>query len=78
MRVRGVKKLKNEQGANVDFGLAKSGELVRLGGISKALLVHTAITSESPTRISASWEEWCSGMDGIGGLVMLAASLVMV
>jgi hypothetical protein len=28
------------------------------------------------TRSSAQWEDWCSGMDGMGGLVMLAASLV--
>jgi hypothetical protein len=26
--------------------------------------------------VKAEWEEWCAGMDGLGGLVMLAASLV--
>ncbi|KAJ5674975.1 uncharacterized protein N7477_004909 [Penicillium maclennaniae] len=66
----------NEREASSDFGLAKSGELVRLGGDGKTILVHIAITSESPPRASASWEEWCSGMDGFGGLVMLAAFLV--
>lgn len=25
----------------------------------------------------ANWDEWCSGMDGFGGLVMLAASLTV-
>lgn len=67
----------NERDARGDFGLAKSGELVRLGRDCKTILVHSAITSESPPRTSASWEEWCSGMDGFGGLVMLAASLVV-
>lgn len=23
-----------------------------------------------------SWDEWCSGMDGLGGLIMLASALV--
>lgn len=65
-------------GARSDFGLAKGGGLVRLGdGVQDAVLVHTAITSESPSRTSVSWAEWCSGMDGFGGLVMLAASLVV-
>ncbi|KAJ5833633.1 hypothetical protein N7474_001944 [Penicillium riverlandense] len=67
-----------DPGAIFDFGLAKSGGLVRLGdGVQDAVLVHTAITSESPARTSVGWEEWCSGMDGFGGLVMLAASLVV-
>jgi hypothetical protein len=69
---------KKELGARVDFGLARNGDLVRLGEDSKdAALVHTAITYGSPRRTNASWEEWCSGMDGLGGLVMLAASLVV-
>jgi hypothetical protein len=24
-----------------------------------------------------NWEEWCSGMDGFGGLIMLAASMIV-
>lgn len=69
---------KKDPAARIDFGLAKSGELIRLENSCKGeLLVHTAITSTSPLRTSASWEEWCSGMDGFGGLVMLAASLVV-
>ncbi|KAL5426956.1 hypothetical protein PMIN04_001679 [Paraphaeosphaeria minitans] len=58
------------------FGLATSGELVRLdemdlyGGYGK-------ITKQQDHRTSdQNWEEWCSGMDSFGGLVMLAASLV--
>lgn len=29
-----------------------------------------------PQRAVASWEEWSEGMDDLGGLVMLAASLI--
>ncbi|KAE8361121.1 hypothetical protein BDV27DRAFT_148096 [Aspergillus caelatus] len=38
------------------------------------LLLNTITTFT--TRGSANWERWCSGMDGLGGLVMLAASLI--
>lgn len=31
---------------------------------------------EVPRDGGGNWEEWSSGMDGFGGLVMLAASLV--
>ncbi|KAJ5776438.1 uncharacterized protein N7511_001449 [Penicillium nucicola] len=59
-----------------DFGLAKGGELIRLGSDCRGdTLVHTAITSTSPLRHCASWEEWCSGMDGFGRLIMLTALL---
>jgi hypothetical protein len=65
-------------GLQTEFGLAGSGELVKLGeNFSEAALVHTAITAESPKRTTASWEDWCEGMDGLGGLVMLAASMVI-
>jgi hypothetical protein len=30
----------------------------------------------SKAESAENWEEWCSGMDGLGGLVMLAASLI--
>jgi hypothetical protein len=35
--------------------------------------VHDA--DPSPLGSPANWDEWCSGMDGLGGLIMLAASL---
>jgi len=67
-----------EGGIQTEFGLAGSGELVRLGeSYSEAVVVHTSITAESPARTAAIWEEWCEGMDGLGGLVMLAASMVV-
>ncbi|KAJ5731961.1 hypothetical protein N7493_003442 [Penicillium malachiteum] len=68
---------KKDPAAGNAFGLARTGELVRLGSDRDGEeLVHSAITSVSPLRTGASWEEWCSGMDGFGGLIMLAALLV--
>ncbi|KAJ5857159.1 hypothetical protein N7455_008053 [Penicillium solitum] len=61
-----------------EFGLAGSGDLVKLGeNHGGTTLVHTSITASNPARSTASWEEWCEGMDGFGGLVMLAASMVV-
>ncbi|KAF2491246.1 hypothetical protein BU16DRAFT_469008 [Lophium mytilinum] len=66
--------------AQTAFGLAANGDLVQLheGQIfcSDARLFYTPSDGSTPPRGAASWEEWCSGMDGFGGLVMLAASLV--
>ncbi|KAE8143490.1 hypothetical protein BDV38DRAFT_233802 [Aspergillus pseudotamarii] len=65
-----------EPGIQTAFGLAANGDLVQLGDdhlcSTPELLLHENFT----TRGSAPWEEWCSGMDGFGGLVMLAASLI--
>jgi len=63
------------------LGLATNGELVRLdegeaSPGSPLLLLHDSIYNRTSSRRTASWEEWCSGMDGMGGLVMLAASLI--
>lgn len=65
----------SEPGAQTPFGLAANGELVQLdegqqycGG---GLLLY------KPTDASTErWQEWCSGMDGFGGLIMLAAALM--
>lgn len=78
--------LENENGMNgKGFALAKSGELLELGdgpegchGVSLRYgysegVVEVGREGEGGKR----WEEWCSGMDGFGGLVMLAASLVV-
>ncbi|KAL5003765.1 hypothetical protein BDV10DRAFT_154126 [Aspergillus recurvatus] len=60
------------------FGLATTGELVRLvqGHGQDGRISHLALDAATVSRSAANWEEWCSGMDGFGGLVMLAASLV--
>ncbi|KAL2828793.1 hypothetical protein BJY01DRAFT_128821 [Aspergillus pseudoustus] len=45
--------------------------------IHEDLLLHKATNTsgKSLLRSEASWEEWCEGMDGLGGLIMLVASL---
>jgi len=61
------------------FGLARSGELVKLGedqqgdGCHWIELHPQGVGAESATKVD--WEEWCAGMDSLGTLVMLAASL---
>ena len=67
------------------FGLATNGELVQLNETqlhsNTAILPATLPATNSKAGISSSnsgnWEEWCSGMDSFGGLVMLAASFVV-
>lgn len=67
--------------AEAEFGLAANGELVELYGGQRhcgEVLLYRSLefdASISP-RSAGNWEEWCSGMDGFGGLVMLTASLV--
>ena len=68
------------------FALAATGELVKLpvqqgpdicrGGVDVLQLLHKVHDADpSPFGSVANWDEWCSGMDGLGGLIMLAASL---
>lgn len=70
-----------EPGAQTAFGLAANGELVKLDEgqlyCSDAVLLHKSSDARPPSRSIAYWEEWCSGIDGLGGLVMLAASLIV-
>jgi hypothetical protein len=70
-----------EPGVQTAFGLAANGELVKLDEgqlyCSDAVLLHKSLDARTPSRSTANWEEWCSGMDGFGGLVMLAASLIV-
>lgn len=60
------------------FGLAADGELVKLDGTRSycvdATVHFNTLDTRSNSGITAEWEEWCSGMDGFGGLIMLAAS----
>ncbi|KAF2704664.1 hypothetical protein K504DRAFT_506642 [Pleomassaria siparia CBS 279.74] len=73
-----------QPGAHNAFAVAANGDLVLLGGgqlacSSDSLLLHNPPTLDfrTPSRSAANWEEWCSGMDGFGGLVLLAASLIV-
>jgi hypothetical protein len=62
------------------FGLAANGDLVkvdtRLPQCSEEMFMDKSFAVDRSLSAAAAWEEWCSGMDSFGGLVMLAASLV--
>ena len=63
------------------FGLDKNGELVHVNESQlhneSATLAFMERKNETSQHNSGSWEEWCSGMDSFGALVMLAASFVV-
>ncbi|THZ51289.1 hypothetical protein D6C90_01887 [Aureobasidium pullulans] len=63
------------------FGLVANGELVKLDQgqlyCGNGELRYRLSTNNSPASSATNWEYWCSGMDGLGGLVMLAASLIV-
>ncbi|KAL2868591.1 Zn(II)2Cys6 transcription factor domain-containing protein [Aspergillus lucknowensis] len=77
-----------EPGARTAFGLTATGELVKLEQVLEGaqavilerhedLLLHRSLDHEGMLRRSkVDWEEWCEGMDGFGGIVLLVASLV--
>ena len=62
------------------FGLAQDGELVKVVPAqsisSEPVQLHDSSDGSNLLTNPAKWEEWCSEMDGFGGLVMLAASFV--
>ena len=66
------------------FGLASNGELVELDEwqlpnsvASMPLPLAKSSAADTSSNNSKNWEEWCSGMDGFGALVTLAASFVV-
>jgi hypothetical protein len=78
-----VWKAERERGprTQISFGLTASGELVELEPNQiygrDDVLLYRSLDGKSPSRSAAHWEEWCSGMDGFGSIVMLAASLIV-
>lgn len=72
---------KKDSSAQNAFALAANGELVTLSEnqfyCGDSVLLYKSLDVGMPARSSAHWEEWCSGMDGFGVLVMLAASLIV-
>ncbi|KAI8942366.1 hypothetical protein NX059_000441 [Plenodomus lindquistii] len=77
----------NEVHEQVSYALAADGKIVKLnqGRLScrDAWLPYTPFNEETASqdheRMTSSsatlWAEWCSGMDSMGGLIMLAASM---
>ncbi|KAH6849930.1 hypothetical protein B0I37DRAFT_370254 [Chaetomium sp. MPI-CAGE-AT-0009] len=74
---------KEEAEARAAFALAGSGELVRIdqadlqciSDVARLRYTPRGTDAPGPAWRTAEWDDWCSGMDGFGGLVMLAASL---
>jgi hypothetical protein len=70
-----------EPGIQTSFGLAADGELVKLDdgrlSCSDAWVSDQTLDARTSSRSVARWEEWCAVTDGFGGLVMLAASLIV-
>ncbi|EED15915.1 conserved hypothetical protein [Talaromyces stipitatus ATCC 10500] len=67
------------------FGLTANGVLVRLdvaqgrnycSDDAVVIRKQQSLLDGGESRPTANWEDWCAGMDGLGGLVMLAASLL--
>jgi hypothetical protein len=73
--------VQSKPGMQTTFGLATNGDLVQLNETqlhnNTAMLSTTVSTAGTSSDNSGNWEEWCSGMDSFGGLVMLAASFVV-
>ncbi|KAB8234263.1 Zn(II)2Cys6 transcription factor domain-containing protein [Aspergillus alliaceus] len=70
-----------EPGVQTAFGLAADGELVKLDDghlySNHAVLIQKSSDARALPKSTIGWEEWCSGMDGFGGLVMLTASMIV-
>lgn len=58
------------------FGVLRNGDMVKLHERQSVLSEDMAtIVSDLSTQSAENWQEWCAGMDGLGALIMLAASL---
>ena len=58
------------------FGVLRNGQMVRLQE-HYAFLESEFNPNQGiePEESAANWQEWCTGMDGLGSLVTLATSL---
>jgi hypothetical protein len=63
-------------GENV-FGMKADGRMAKMNVYPTLSDGSDGLTARnlSESASSANWSEWCAGMDGLGALVMLAASL---
>lgn len=58
------------------FGIMENGDMIKLNEQQSLLSAEMATAvPEVSTESTANWQEWCAGMDGLGALIMLAASL---
>jgi hypothetical protein len=64
-------------GGDAAYGMKADGQMAKMNVYP---LLSDGMSELSARRLSesessANWSEWCAGMDGLGALVMLAASL---
>jgi hypothetical protein len=59
------------------FGIKPGGQMAKLNKYPPGLNVNdfTPLANLTEGESNTNWQEWCLGMDGLGALVMLAASL---
>jgi hypothetical protein len=58
------------------FGILENGQMVKLHGFDSLRNGQSFVVSPKEVAQSGkNWQEWCAGMDGLGPLIMLAASL---
>ena len=64
------------RGPEIAFALATNGDLLELVEGYVYCGNNISLNARPLSTGTENWQEWCSGMDGLGGLVMLAASLI--
>jgi hypothetical protein len=59
------------------FGVLRNGDMIKVTDHQSVLGGDFAAAGilDTPGESAANWQEWCAGMDGLGALIMLAASL---
>jgi hypothetical protein len=59
------------------FAIKANGQMAKLSRYPPSLNVDDYSRTEELTESESNtnWQEWCLGMDGLGALVMLTASL---
>lgn len=72
---------RKDNGIDASLALTAEGELVQLDEgqlyCDTRVLRYRISLDQSPISRITDWENWCSGTDGFGSLIMLAASLMM-
>jgi hypothetical protein len=67
----------NDVRGDAVFGVKVGGQMVKLETYGTILPDGNVRGPEevSESESNSNWQEWCAGMDGLGALLMLAASL---
>jgi hypothetical protein len=69
--------MSNDVRGDAVYGIKPGGQMAKLDTYGTVLPDIGDIGIKEPTESESNqnWQEWCSGIDGLGALVMLAASL---